>query len=595
MTVNRTNPIDEPLRDRRPFHQRFDLNYVKHRSAPWRQLRVAGGVFFLAAGACLAAMSVMGERRIYSSGEMTHAHAMFGHDCAACHQPDPQRGKGYWLPVRDEACLGCHSAEAHHPDRTQSQFVGMMMHLSDRSGAASMARQCSSCHLEHRGPDHDLNRVPDRFCTQCHADLSQSAVATKLQGKGLLAGLVEPPIDAASSRRVTSFSSDHPQFAVLTGGRFDATPIDFQHRVHMDPDASGMQEDMAAWVREGGQADGAVKPGMPVRQIVGEGGAVKLQLSCTACHQYDAAGRYMQPIRYESHCAHCHPLGALDGRAIPHGSAIRPFLDELALQRVLNPPKAPEAAPPTNPATPRPGPARPGPARPGPAAPTPAPEDAAPAPAPAPNRPGPNRPGPAAATTTQPAEPAKPAESAQPGLPTPTQYDDLAKLKDAVAQQLAHLLEGPDEARLWQDACGRCHNKKLTPLQITSPNIPDRWMPRSHFSHQAHRFMSCVDCHGQAVAAAATAIADNDASFELRWTDRTREIMMPSIDLCRRCHASRPVRTAGGTLGQPARHDCVMCHSFHAPALPPHEGGVAATPADARPRRITDFVAETDR
>jgi hypothetical protein len=37
---------------------------------------------------------------------------------------------------------------------------------------------------------------------------------------------------------------------------------------------------------------------------------VPRQLTCADCHQPDAGGLSMQPIRYEKHCAQCHPLFA---------------------------------------------------------------------------------------------------------------------------------------------------------------------------------------------------------------------------------------------------------------------------------------------
>ena len=40
-----------------------------------------------------------------------------------------------------------------------------------RLGTVVMSGNCADCHVEHKGRDHDLNRMDDRFCVQCHGDL----------------------------------------------------------------------------------------------------------------------------------------------------------------------------------------------------------------------------------------------------------------------------------------------------------------------------------------------------------------------------------------------------------------------------------------
>jgi hypothetical protein len=69
------------------------------------------------------------DRRAFSSGPLTQAHAMFGDDCAQCHAADPDT-TGYWLPVQDEACLRCHVAGAHHG--LESAHPASSMRVSDR-------------------------------------------------------------------------------------------------------------------------------------------------------------------------------------------------------------------------------------------------------------------------------------------------------------------------------------------------------------------------------------------------------------------------------------------------------------------------------
>jgi predicted CXXCH cytochrome family protein len=154
--------------DNRPLHERLDLNYVRRRTWPKRHYQAATVLLCLPVVAWLVVLSVRGDQRIYSAGELTHAHAAFAHDCAQCHQPDTGRS-GYWLPVSDAACLSCHAAEAHHP--MAAVHGGIDMRVADRLGAIAMATRCADCHVEHRGRSHDLLRVPDAVCIQCHGNL----------------------------------------------------------------------------------------------------------------------------------------------------------------------------------------------------------------------------------------------------------------------------------------------------------------------------------------------------------------------------------------------------------------------------------------
>ena len=94
----------------------------------------------------------------------------------------------------------------------------------------------------------------------------------------------------------------------------DSARIRFNHKVHLTPqfDADdGKLRDPKAF------SDSSGRP-----------------LSCHSCHQLDPAGRYMLPIRYEQHCATCHPLlfdnANHPGVSVPHEppSIVRGFLTE---------------------------------------------------------------------------------------------------------------------------------------------------------------------------------------------------------------------------------------------------------------------------
>ncbi len=104
------------------------------------------------------------------------------------------------------------------------------------------------------------------------------------------------------------------------------------------------------------------------------------------------------------------------------------------------------------------------------------------------------------------------------------------------------------------NGCGKCHysaaierpkRPRGAPFQIASPEIPRRWLERSVFSHEAHRALTCLECHAQATTG-----------------QETSDIMLPSIDSCRACHAP--------SVG--VRSDCVLCHVYHPPLQPAPAG-----------------------
>lgn len=155
----------------KPLSQRYDLSYVRRTTWPHRLVRwlSLGGVVVIAGYFIFSGFTH--DRRAYTSGPMTHAHAMFGDDCAQCHQPDPE-STGFWLPVQDQACLRCHVAEAHHP--FEAVHPSSTMRVSDRFGRIPVAIDCASCHVEHQGVDHDLKMVPDAACVRCHGQLDEA-------------------------------------------------------------------------------------------------------------------------------------------------------------------------------------------------------------------------------------------------------------------------------------------------------------------------------------------------------------------------------------------------------------------------------------
>src|SRR5262249_39279966 len=120
---------------------------------------------------------------------------------------------------------------------------------------------CAACHREHRGRA-SLSRVADDHCTACHTDLKAN---------------VSPGTEPAFLN-VGAFPADHPEFELWREGKRDPGQLRFNHKVHLKPEG-----------------------------VFGADGKPEV-LNCSDCHREDAAGRYMQPIDYSSHCARCHRL-----------------------------------------------------------------------------------------------------------------------------------------------------------------------------------------------------------------------------------------------------------------------------------------------
>lgn len=159
------------MRDPRPLSERFDLGYVHRRLWPHNAVRWLSVLLVVPATLYLATMLIVGDQRVYSSGPLTHAHAMFENDCAKCHQADAHRS-GYWLPTTDAACLSCHDAGTH-PDPHAGLFAGSAAAAGSGLTPMVMSGQCAACHVEHRGRDVDLTRIADTHCVQCHGNLEQ--------------------------------------------------------------------------------------------------------------------------------------------------------------------------------------------------------------------------------------------------------------------------------------------------------------------------------------------------------------------------------------------------------------------------------------
>lgn len=178
--------------------QRIDLDYFK-RPSPLRHWR-----FLLAVAApALAILSiawygVRSDRRVYSAGTLSSAHAVLTKQCSACHQSN----LGFYeAKVIDQKCLACHDGPLHQATQ-------------------AFTPACASCHADHRGAIR-LAATSDANCTQCHAALARRGGPTNFV------------------RNIGSFEGNHPEFAVLRSGGRDPGTIQLNHYLHLQPNLLG--------------------------------------------------------------------------------------------------------------------------------------------------------------------------------------------------------------------------------------------------------------------------------------------------------------------------------------------------------------------
>jgi hypothetical protein len=468
------------------FHQRGD----PFRRRLWRWSIVA----CLAVVGWIVVESALGRRTIYEAGPVAPVHQFFENNCQACHTTWAPAARLNFVAgdaqhvysVDDTSCQKCHAGSPHYEGQDPPH---------DNLG-------CAACHREHRG-DSTLVRQANDQCIECHRALDDRLA--KLVSVG------DRPERVLPATSITSFFSDHPEFAALA--QPDAAQIAFNHRAHLQHEYD--------------------KDGKLVKGILNERGELEdLSKDCTVCHQPDAEKRYMLPIKYSQHCQRCHPLyydnEHFPGEVVPHGVAtetLRGFLTErytaLALEdRALVEPAVRK------------------------------------------------RPLPGRGRDEQSLTPEgrrrvnEGAAGADERLVAPV-ADSQEAARDAAlrGEQMLFGREALGGCRLCHVVTGSTAEQKggtfASEWEIAKPNIPERWMARSRFSHDSHRFVSCTACHFQD--------SPSGPSRSVLESVDTSDVLMPSIAACRTCHADHatiPLAGVGRSSGGAASR-CVDCHQYH--------------------------------
>jgi hypothetical protein len=94
--------------------------------------------------------------------------------------------------------------------------------------------------------------------------------------------------------------------------------------------------------------------------------------------------------------------------------------------------------------------------------------------------------------------------------------------------------------------CTECHlpTRSKGQADLMPVNLPDRFLTRSFFDHEAHKKEKCTDCHAADTSKVAT------------------DLLIPDLKSCRDCHlGATAVKTK-----KIVPSECAMCHAYHVPA-----------------------------
>ncbi len=167
----------------------------------WRSRRglLAIAALFVSAGALLILSSTRAGRDFMSPGELSFAHSTSKSQCSDCHvnaEGVPLswfQGAKHAGRSESELCLDCHAHDlGAHPFQPHSLGSTHLTQITKRvrqtnedvdrpaslriAGllapdvhAASRSLECSTCHVEHQGKEHELSRLSNQQCQSCHA------------------------------------------------------------------------------------------------------------------------------------------------------------------------------------------------------------------------------------------------------------------------------------------------------------------------------------------------------------------------------------------------------------------------------------------
>jgi hypothetical protein len=266
-----------------------------------------------------------GDRRAFLPGATSHGHHQIEMRCDVCHFPEGQGSAPG--AVRKDACVACHGEELKrvrdsHPERkfADPRHADLLLALD--------ARECATCHVEHRPQWTDGMGVtlPLDYCAHCHQDIARERPSHEGMGfetcatagchnfhdnqalyeDFLAAHLDEPDMlerPFVPVFRVVNAESDTYATPAVAAGDADAPPSQLRDETLV-----------AAWAGDAHAAAG---------------------VNCTACH-----GESWNPKPAWTSCRDCHraeAAGFLEGR---HGMRLAQGLDPMKVEWARIPMKA---------------------------------------------------------------------------------------------------------------------------------------------------------------------------------------------------------------------------------------------------------------
>lgn len=139
-----------------------------------------------AIGVAFAWLTATGPRGFFPPGAMTAGHHQIELACESCHAVAPFTASADATAALNDACRACHAEELERADDSHAgkRFRGPRM---ARFRRALDARQCTTCHVEHRP---EITRpgavtVAMNFCVACHGEGDQDIRASRPSHAGV--------------------------------------------------------------------------------------------------------------------------------------------------------------------------------------------------------------------------------------------------------------------------------------------------------------------------------------------------------------------------------------------------------------------------
>ncbi|MGB7371634.1 cytochrome c3 family protein [Erythrobacter sp.] len=123
--------------------------------------------------------------------------------------------------------------------------------------------------------------------------------------------------------------------------------------------------------------------------------------------------------------------------------------------------------------------------------------------------------------------------------------------------------------------CGECHipDRVNGRPDLVPVNLPDDYLVKGYFDHEAHEDEDCTDCH-----AANT-------------SDTASDLLLPDLDSCRDCHLGATATKTRKIVPS----SCATCHGYHTPTMPWRPEDHPPRPGGTRPDNVAAMFGRPRR